>query len=41
MVLIYELDKDIFKEIMIDYPEYAVNIYIRAEIRTSYFNYLT
>ena len=41
MALIYELDGSNFREIMTDYPDYASDIYIRAEIRTAYFKYLT
>ena len=41
MVLIYELESDVFRGIMTDYPQYASNIYVRAELRTAYFKYLT
>lgn len=41
MVLIYEIDADDFRSVMVDYPDFATGMYIRGELRTAYFKYLT
>ena len=39
--LIYELDKEAFLDVCLDYPDFKTNIYIRGEIRIAYFKHLT
>lgn len=41
MVLIYELDSEVFRGIVKDYPSFTAHLYIRGELRTAYFKYLT
>lgn len=40
MALVYEIDAEIFKEILADFPDFASSLYIRGEIRTAFFKHL-
>jgi len=39
-IQLYACDKDIFKEICLDYPDFGNSVYIRAELRIAYFKHL-